>query len=334
MTYREEEKKKQVERLFKLLKNKPTFYKDYMMNLTGDSSTSTKCAYAYNADIFFQWMIDSNPMLQTKRIRDITLDDLTALTPLDVNEFVVTISATRKTKTVNQIVASVSSMYKELMRFNKIANNPFSIVKRIKESEQAIIYLTDSEYRTLMNTVKYGTGLTDRELKFHHPVRDIALFSLFLDTGCRVSEIVGIDVRDFEFDEHRVLITRKGGKSTYVWFSDTTEDLLLEYEKYRLTTLLKPQDLEEAFFLNQRGTRKSIRSIEQLLEKYVNAAGFSKHISPHKLRSSYAMHLLEVTGNISLVQTALDHKNIQTSQVYARASKTQVRDLRNTKLFE
>jgi len=234
-------------------------------------------------------------------------------------------------KTVSRKLAAVSSMYIELMRFEKIRNNPFSIIKRPKEKEHIIIHLTPKEKESFLYTVSTGVGLNDRQLIFHENtrVRDMALYSLFLDTGLRVSELVGIDLIDVDFEEHGIVVTRKGGKIMMVYFGDQTQNRLEEYIEERERQLAETTIDEPALFLNNRCGRLSIRSVQILTKQYIEAAAINKRISPHKLRSSFAMAFYEQTGDLLLLKDLMGHSSISTTTLYADATQERQKKARN-----
>lgn len=121
-----------------------------------------------------------------------------------------------------------------------------------------------------------------------------------------------------------LIATRKGGKHEQLYFSDATKIRLQEYLD---TKNLK--DEPEPLFTNSRGTRLSQRSIEYLTEKYASIAFPNKHISPHKLRSTFAMYFYEQTHDLLLLKDKMGHANIATTNIYAESVKERMKETRN-----
>jgi len=315
-----------TEQLFKLLRKLPTWYKDMILSIhTDDMAISTKCGYCRDVYDYFLFLKKVNPYFESKKIVEFELSDLELITPSDANEYA-TFLQQYSAHTISRKLASVSSMYIELMRFNKVKTNPFSIVRRPKIKKNVITYLTEEEMATLFSTIESGYGLSNRELGYHNPVRDKALYSLFLDTGMRISEVVGCNIKDFDFSECSVIVTRKGGKHEMIFYSDITKDRLLEYlEDRKLFTQADPLP----FFINSRGTRLSVNSIQKLTDKYAMLAIPNKHISPHKLRSTFAMNFYGKTHDLLLLQKRMGHSNISTTTVYSEAVQESIRNSRN-----
>lgn len=329
MSYETEKNKKNTETLFRYLELMPEFYRTYMMSIpVGTMTLQTKKEYAYKSQKFFYWLIQSNPVYKNYSMKDFKLQDMEQITPVDANEYAVYLSMKYKPKSVNAYLSAISSMYDELIRFNRVAANPFSAIKWMKEKDRIAISLNKDECQKILNVAAYGTGLTKDELKYHHPIRDTALISMFLDTGCRASEMAGMDVKDIDMQECKVLISGKGGKIYYVYFSDETKCYLERYLEYRLHVLLKAQDAQEAMWLSSRGTRYSVRSMELLIVKYKNAAGITKDIHLHSLRHSTGQILYDTSGNLELIRQKLHHSNISTSQIYAQSSDLEVKEHR------
>lgn len=167
------------------------------------------------------------------------------------------------------------------------------------------------------------------ELHGNSKEHDLAIITLLLGTGIRVSECVGIDIKDIDFDESRILITRKGRKEHYVYFGSEVEKSLLDYMEVR-----KQIDIvlghDEAFFLSRQRKRISVRALEDLVKKYSEGVISTKKISPHKLQSTYGTELYRETGDIYLCAEALGHKSVETARRhYVVSDEEKLRESRN-----
>ena len=185
-----------------------------------------------------------------------------------------------------------------------------------------------------MGTIQSGEGLSKRQKLSldKNMLRELCICSLLLDTGIRVSELVGIDIDDINMNKNMIYINRKGAKEGHVYFSQDMKMLLEEYLEFR--EYYSPTDDERALFLastaKNKGHRLSVRSVQLLVKKYAIAAKIPKarQITPHKLRSSFAMDALKATGNLALVQKMLGHDNISTTTIYAQAEDSDVIEYR------
>ena len=141
----------------------------------------------------------------------------------------------------------------------------------------------------------------------------MAIVTLLLGTGMRVSECVGIDINDIDFDINGVKIIRKGGNEMVVYFGEEVEKALRDYLEERKAADPKPGN-ENALFLSIQNKRIGVRAVEKLVKKYAGKVTTLKKISPHKLRSTYGTTLYNETGDIYLVADVLGHKDVNTTK--------------------
>ena len=148
--------------------------------------------------------------------------------------------------------------------------------------------------------------------------RNLALFTLLLGTGIRVSECVGLDIEDIDFKNNRIKIIRKGGKEDFVYFNDEVTEALYDYYAERINIETKIGH-EHAFFLSIQKRRMSVQSIEDLVKDCAKHVTTIKHITPHKLRSTYGTNLYRETGDIYLVAEVLGHNDVNTTRKHYAA---------------
>ena len=199
-----------------------------------------------------------------------------------------------------------------------IKNNPAGVIPMPKLKQKDVIALTRKEIQNLLDEVsntnnfsKHQKAYTD---KTHY--RDMALITLLLGTGIRVSECVGINLTDIDKEEQSISIHRKGNKESRVFYGETVADALNTY----IELDRKKQNIDEpALFLSLKGSRISVRSVERIVKKYSDAAITTKKITPHKLRSTYGTNLYGETGDALVVKDALGHSNISVVQKYVKA---------------
>ena len=168
----------------------------------------------------------------------------------------------------------------------------------------------------LIDIASTGNGLSEHQKRFQERtrLRDLAMLMLFLGTGIRVSECVGTNIDDFDFDQNAFLVTRKGGDQTILYFPETVADALMEYLVSRRQIEALPGH-EQAFFLSLQRKRITQRAVQNLVKKYASvAAPLKKRISPHKLRSTFGTNLYNETGDIYLVADVLGHADVNTTR--------------------
>ena len=188
-------------------------------------------------------------------------------------------------------------------------------------------YLTEAVRRRpysviLLDEVEDGSGLTKKEMSYHQKngTRDLALLTLLLGTGIRVSECVGLDLNDVDFDNQRLKVRRKGGYEDLVYFGEEVAEALQNYLEERKAVIPLPGH-EEALFLSMQNRRLTVRSVENLVKKYTSRVTTVKKITPHKLRSTYGTTLYQETGDIYLVADVLGHADVNTTKKhYAKLS--------------
>ena len=189
-----------------------------------------------------------------------------------------------------------------------------------KKHEKPIIRLSQEEVRELIDLVEDGSELTRQELRYHDKtkVRDEALLILFLGTGIRVSELVGLDLQDINFRENAIKVHRKGDYDAIVYFGDEVALALKSYLEERKLIIPKSGS-ENAFFLSLQKSRITVRAVEKLVKKYASRVTSLKKITPHKLRSTYGTNLYKASGDIYLVADVLGHKDVNTTRKHYAA---------------
>ena len=190
-----------------------------------------------------------------------------------------------------------------------------------KLHEKAIIRLEVDEIEKLLNEVESGEKLTQRQQSLHRNTqkRDLAIITLLLGTGIRVSECVGLNIDDINFDDLSIKVTRKGGNEAILYISNEVAEVLLAYIEQRRTVEAADDDAAAALFLSGQRKRMQQRSIQYLVQKYSRIATPLKRITPHKLRSTYGTNLYRQSGDIYLVADVLGHKDVNTTRKHYAA---------------
>lgn len=318
-----------------LLKEMPEFVSDFIYNFGRIENYATKLEYCRDIKIYLEFITTYLKEYCDKDITDLSLDDVANIEILDINRFLTTLSGNHKETTVKRKRASLSSMYGFFVATGKISRNPIAATKSIKIPNKDVVYLTNDEQRTLLETVRYGKKLNESVAKVHYIYadRDSAMFILLLDTGLRVSEMLSTDIIDYNLEECSVVVTRKGGDTQVVYYSDECRDYLdIYFKSQKVKYELSSSDLKFPAFTTSTGKRLGVRAIEMLVKKYVAACIPEKAriISPHKLRSSFAMSFYAASDkDILLLKKKMNHKSIQTTNIYAKASDSAMRESRS-----
>ena len=328
--YYEQKDRENTLRLREMIKELPPFCVDFFRGIEPQTSSRTRIAYAYDMKVFFEFLKKENPMLSSLDIRDITLEHLDQIRAGDLEEYMEYLKyryddknaevVVNKERGIMRKISSLKSFYNYFYRQERLKNNPAALIKLPKLHEKEIIRLDIDEVAMLLDAVENGDSLTKKQREFHEKtqVRDLALMTLLLGTGIRVSECVGLDISDVDFKNSGIRIHRKGGKEVTVYFGDEVEEALLGYLEQR-RHIVPAEGHENALFLSLQMKRMSVRSVENLVKKYARIVTPLKKITPHKLRSTYGTTLYQETGDIYLVADVLGHTDVNTTKKHYAA---------------
>lgn len=309
--------------LRELLAELPPYCREFFIGVEPTTSSRTRIAYAYDLDCFFEYLRSTNPVCAKMEKKKIPLDILEAMTPLDIEEYLSYLKLYEKDGmeyTNNDVgrkrkLSSLRSFYRYLYKNGMINNDPAVKVDMPKIHEKPITRLDVDEVALLLDEVESGENLTKQQQKFHEKTktRDLAMMTLLLGTGIRVSECVGLDLDDVDFKNNGIKVHRKGGAEVVVYFGDEVRAALLEYvvERQKITAA---DGSVNALFLSLQNKRMSVKSVENMVKKYSKLVTSLKHITPHKLRSTYGTSLYRETGDIYLVADVLGHKDVNTTR--------------------
>lgn len=333
------DKKSNADIIRELVEEMPDFVSSFIYGFGEVNAHNTKIEYCRDIKRFLDFIVNCVPEYKKKKtsVKDLTLEDLSRLDVLYINNYLTDLSDNYEPATVKRRKASVSSMYSYFAKSGRIKENPMSVSKKIKLPEHDLIYLTDDEQDALLDTVENGTGLSAAQADYHdqYVQRDTAIIFLFLDTGLRVAEMMNTDMGDYSLEDGYVTATRKGGRTQKVYFSDQCAGYIKTYfDSQKAKFNLKDDQDHFPAFTALSGERLGARAVERLVKKYVAAAFPDKadkdKITPHKLRSSFAMSFYSATDHdILLLKEKLNHKSLNTTSIYARASDTSMQNTRN-----
>lgn len=327
-TYSQKIDKENELKLRELLLKLPKFASEFFRGIESTTASRTRIAYAYDLIVFFNWLKEVNPSLANIDIHYIDISILDNLKAIDIEEYVSYIryyvkngaEHGNKEKGIKRKLVALRTFYKYYYKKERIKNNPSVLVDTPKLHDKAIVRLEPEEVADLLDNIESGEGLTVTQNKYHEKtsVRDLAIVTLLLGTGIRVSECVGIDLNDIDFKTNGVKVHRKGGYETIVYFGDETEAALKNYLAER-KKIEAADGHKNAFFLSIQKKRISVRAVELLVKKYASLVTTMKKITPHKLRSTYGTSLYRETGDIYLVADVLGHKDVNTTKKHYAA---------------
>lgn len=216
--------------------------------------------------------------------------------------------------TVARKLVSIRSLYKFLCREGILESNPLENIRTPKLDRKLPEFMSVTDTETLLNQPDSNSLLN---------IRDKAIMETLYSTGIRVSELVGINVTDVDFQNEVIKVKGKGKKERLLPIGNHALCGIRLYLDNR-----KKFD-SQALFLNHRGGRLTDRSVARMLEKYVKISGLSKKISPHTFRHSFATHLLDHGADLRSVQELLGHANLSTTQIYTHITTERLRQVYN-----
>ena len=213
--------------------------------------------------------------------------------------------------------AAVKSFFTWAHRQGHIADNPATNLKLGRLPRKPPVFLSEGEKKRLLKVMRDRSSPLAR--------RDRVLIEVFLGTGIRLAELASLNTDDVDLDAKHLRVRVKGGEVQVKFLKTDLRILLRRHLKERKHLMAVPGDTE-AMFLSNQGKRLSTRQISRRLDEWVSAAGITKHITPHKLRHTFATHLYAKTGNLLLVKRAMGHKDIGSTQVYTHLSDDALED--------
>lgn len=309
----------------------PPFVDDFFIGISMNRASRTRLGYARDLKNFFFYIVDNiddvefknNKHYDVSSVKDISLELLSDITSSAIERYLYRIRIYKKNgrtvkngeASMKRKLSSLSVFYNYFYKNDKVTDNPVSKIDRPKLHEKQIVRMDAAETANFLDTVEYGTNLTAHQQKFHekNKTRDLALLTLMLSTGIRISECVGLNVNDIDIENTCIRVVRKGGKEAIVYFSDEAIEPIQEYlaERKKIEPL---KGHEDALFLSSQRKRLGVRSIENLVKKYAASSVPLKHITPHKLRSTFGTALYKETDDIYLVASVLGHTDVNTTR--------------------
>ncbi len=288
---------------------------DFLTHMRVEKSASNLTLISYKTDLaqFFEFLaahcqVDQNAI------------PLECLNHSNVREYISQMQKQQLCRsTMARKLAALRSFVKYLCRENILEGNPIANISTPKLEKKLPRFLYPLETSLLLEAPNTGqvAGLRDR-----------AILETLYAAGVRVSELVGINIADLELSERWIKIRGKGGKERLAPLGQEALQAIQNYLNRGRPYLAAASDTTtDALFLNKSGTRLSVRSIRNIINKYVDQIALNQKVSPHTLRHSFATHMLNGGADLRAVQELLGHVKLSTTQIYTHLTKDRIKTI-------
>lgn len=323
MNYQDERNQKNMLKMKEVISTLPYYVSDYFTARRTNTTTRTRLSYSYDIRKFFLWLANVLPELKDCSTKDIPLTSINQLNARDIEEYIDFLQTDTENLNhkagVSRKLSALSAFFDYLYKNDLIDNNPCDkVIKPKQTDDKRIIKMSPDEVSRFLDCIEYGCqSFSEKQQAYLKKTRerDLAIATLLLGTGIRVSECVGLNVSDVDFNNCRIKVFRKGEKIQNVPIGDEVAEALNRYLLIRNN--IKATD--DALFLSMQKTRMTIQAVENMVNKYAQAIGTAYRITPHKLRKTYGTSLYQETGDIYLVASALGHSSVDTTKKHYAA---------------
>lgn len=338
-SYFDERNDKTLAAIEDVLDTLPDFAREFNVGISMRTMPLTRLGYLRDIRVFCVYL--TRKKFKDKQIVELGLPDLEKVTPTDVEAFIDWLSAYTvdgkryacKERAKERKVSSLRAMFKYFYKKERLTSDVMTKVDTPKTHSKPIIRLDVNEVVDILDEAENGDNLEGRQKSFHKTtaVRDEAMLSLFLGTGIRISECVGLDRKDINFQDNSFVVTRKGGNTSILYFSEEVADALRRYLDWLDAQIAEKTPFgariydKDALFVSSKGGRMTPRAVELMVKKYARVITPFKKITPHKLRSTYGTNLYRETHDIFVVADVLGHKDVNTTRKHYAAMSEDIR---------
>jgi integrase/recombinase XerC len=232
-----------------------------------------------------------------------------------VRAFLAALTHDRKKSSVGRKLAALKGFFRYLIAQKQIEKDPLLLIHSPKQEKPLPTFLSVDDVFQLLAGVKSKSDLD---------VRDRAVLEVFYSTGVRVSELVGLNWADIDFQLGIIRVVGKGSKERIVPIGEVALQALRDYGQELRKKWNLPCKGQIAVFLNNRGERITTRSVARIVEKHLKQAGIPIKMGPHGLRHSFATHLLNSGADLRVIQELLGHASLSTTQRYTHLNLDQL----------
>lgn len=219
-------------------------------------------------------------------------------------------SCNLKNSTISRRISTLRTFYNYLLDEGVVESNVFHNVKNPKLEKKLPNYLNYNEIEELLESI----DITNTE-----GLQRRLLIEMFYSTGCRVSEMINVKLKDIDFTNKTIRIMGKGSKERIVYFGDYASKYLEEY--------LKKFEVKDYLFINKKQEKLSVSEVELIIKDIMKHISIKTHVTPHTLRHTFATHLLNNGADIKTVQELLGHANLSTTGIYTHISSDRLKDI-------
>lgn len=245
--------------------------------------------------------------------------DYKTITYNEASKYLIYLNENKKLKasSIARHISSLRSFYNYLIREEIMNENVFALLKMPKKEKKLPKFFYYNEIKELLDAVTTDTPINQRSA---------LILELLYGTGVRVFEAVNIKLGDISFEEEKIKILGKGNKERIVFFNNNVKEKLKIYLKEGRPSLLNGKS-SDYLFINQRGGRLSVRSVQLNLDEIINQTALQKNISPHMLRHSFATHLLNEGCDLLTVKSLLGHESLSATGIYTHITNDRLKDI-------
>lgn len=338
-SYFDERNEKTLAAIADILETLPEFAREFNVGISMRTTPLTRLGYLRDIRVFCDYL--TKRKFKGTFIVDLTVEHLAKVTPTDVEAFIDYLSSyvidgkkhSCKEHAKERKVSSLRAMFKYFYKREKIDHDVMTKVDTPKIHLKPIVRLDVNEVADILDEAESGENLPGRQKSFHDAtaVRDEAMLSLFLGTGIRISECVGLNRTDINFDDNSFVVTRKGGNTSILYFSEEVADALRKYLDWLDEQIAEGTPFgrrvydRDALFISNNGGRITPRAVQMMVKKYAKVITPFKKITPHKLRSTYGTNLYHETHDIFVVADVLGHKDVNTTRKHYAAMSEDIR---------
>ena len=221
-----------------------------------------------------------------------------------------------KNRSIAKNLSTLRSFYRYLVKENKLEKNIFASIKNPKLEKKLPNFVSEIDMETILNFPNLETYQ-----KTIYTNRDLLLLEMLYDTGCRVSELASIKLKDIDKEERKIKILGKGGKERIVFYGEYTKDYLENRD------IILNGKTSEYLFVSKNSSKITSRRIAQILEDIIELVAIKNNVTPHTIRHTFATHLLNNGADLRSVQELLGHSSLSTTQIYTHVSNEHLRQV-------
>ena len=269
-------------------------------------SENTVSAYGRDVEHFLTWL------------RPGEVADLGKIAPEDIRSYILHLKKSKlSARSIARNLAAIKSLFRFLMSEGQVETDPLEDMESPRLEKKLPVYLSIEEVDRLLAQPDAGTLLG---------VRDAAMLELLYATGMRVSELISLRTNQVNLEAGYIITMGKGSKERIIPIGETAKEKVIRYLSEGRTLLLKGKNVSE-LFISRFGRKMTRQGFWKIIGQYAVQAGINRRISPHKLRHSFATHLLDGGADLRSVQQMLGHVDISTTQIYTYVTRERMKSI-------